>query len=313
MNHGHTLSAEWIKAEALRLGFSACGLAPAHPVDERCADDFRQWRAQGFHAGMQYLERYDDVRFNPENLLPGARTVVSVALNYFPAERPAPRAPQIAWYAYGKDYHDVMRRKLQQLFDILRTRHPEVEGRLCCDTAPVPERYWAVQAGVGFIGLNGQLIVPNAGSAFFLGELFLTAESDAYDRALQMDCVRCRRCLIVCPTKALQGDGTLDARRCLSYLTIEHRGPLPEGIAPKLFPCFYGCDRCQQVCPHLREATPTVEPDLQPYPDLLAMTADDWRSLSPDRYRTLFKGSAVKRAKYEGLLRNLRALFGEEG
>lgn len=310
-----TLPAQLIKAEALRLGFHRCGMAPAGPVPDGLRAGYEAWLRRGGQAEMHYLERHADLRSDPRRLLEGARTVVSVALNYYPARSFAPGALHPAWYAYGRDYHDVVRERLTALLRTLqeavgrREGRPAPEGRVCCDTAPVAERYWAQRCGVGWTGRHGQLIVPGAGSTFFLGELLLTADVDAYDTPAEGRCGNCRRCLDACPGGALRGDGTLDARRCLSYLTIEHRGPLPPRAARHMGRCFYGCDRCQEACPHLRGATPTDVPDFRPSAELLAMTETDWAALDPEAYRRLFKGSAMKRAKFEGLRRNLDAVL----
>lgn len=307
------LSAQQIKAEATRLGFYRCGLAPAEPVDETCADCYREWLARGAHAGMHYLEHHADKRFSPQALVPGARTIVSVALNYYPDIHLPADSLQLAWYAYGQDYHDVMKARLQALMQAIRRQLPpatadRLEGRCFCDTAPVPERYWAWRCGLGWTGKNGQLIIPRAGSTFFLGELFLTLPADCYDEPIPSLCGSCTRCIDACPTGALQPEHPLDARRCLSYLTIENRGNIPLWAAERMGTCFYGCDRCQAACPQLRFVRPTTEEVFRPSEALLQMTPADWYALTEEQYRKLFKGSAVKRAKYSGLMRNLKAL-----
>lgn len=304
------LNAAHIKAEALRLGFSACGLALAAPVGPAHAAFFRQWLAGGRQAGMDYMARHEALRLDPALLAEGCRTVVSVALNYRPAtEMPANRL-QLAWYAYGQDYHDIMRQKLRQLLESLQQGWPEgtLAGRACCDTAPVLERYWAWRCGLGWIGKHTQLVAPRAGSAFFLGEIFLNQPADRYDTPLSDHCGNCTRCVDACPTHALTPGEGLDARRCLSYLTIENRGPIPSEAAACMAPYLYGCDRCLRACPHLNGALPTRETAFAPRPELLEMTDDDWMKLDVEQYRRLFKGSAVKRAKFEGLTRNLAAL-----
>lgn len=304
------LHAAHIKAEALRLGFSACGLAPAAPVDRLHADAFRRWTGEGQQAGMDYMARHEDLRLDPRLLAEDCRTVVSVALNYRPpTELPEGRL-QIAWYAYGQDYHDVVREKLRRLLETLQQEWPEggLSGRVCCDTAPVLERYWAWRCGIGWLGRHTQLTVPRAGSAFFLGEILLNREADCYDSPMDSLCGGCTRCVDACPTQAITPDGRLDARRCLSYLTIENRGPIPDEAAARMYPYFYGCDRCLKACPHLRSGTPTRETAFAPRPELLDMTDDDWYALDVEQYRRLFKGSAVKRAKFEGLKRNLAAI-----
>lgn len=307
-----------IKAEALRLGFFVCGFAKAGPVTDAMRQHYLDWLAEGRNADMAYLNNNLDKRFDPRLLVPGVKTIVVVALNYFPAHRLPEGEPQIADYALGLDYHDIVKQKLRQLAANVGI----TDYRAFVDTAPVLERYWAVQAGLGWIGKNQQLIIPHAGSEFFLGELFIADELQP--DALQPDelkpnrCGTCHRCVDACPTHAISlpakhvegyGDITrFDARRCLSYQTIENRGELADEAKAAMGDTFYGCDRCQRACPWNRFATPNTEPQLQPREELLAMTRQKWDNLTVEDYRRLFKGSAVKRAKYEGLMRNINAL-----
>lgn len=307
------ISAAQIKAEASRLGFYSCGIAPAQPVEAEHLAYLEQWLQQGCQGSMTYLENHKALRSDPCLLVPGTKSIVCVALNYFPAEKMTEKEGCLSWYAYGKDYHEVMKEKLRLLLARILEQIPEdlrnsIEpGRAFCDTAPVLERYWAWKAGLGWIGRNHQLIIPHAGSTFFLGELFLTLPADHYDTPQKNRCGTCRRCLDACPTQALSAEG-FDSRRCLSYLTIENRDEIPEWAAYHMAPCFYGCDRCQAVCPHLRFAQPTREESFHLSEELKNMTQDQWRKLSVEDYRRLFRGSAVKRAKYEGLVRNIRAM-----
>lgn len=293
-----------LKAEASRLGFSACGVARADRVDAATATVFRQWLADDRQGEMHYLENHEDLRFDPRLLFPGARSVVAVALNYFPRQRLRPGQYQFAYYAYGLDYHDVMRRRLSAL---AQAALPEGAFRVCCDTAPMLDRYWAWKAGLGWTGRNSCLILPHKGSYFFLGEILTTVEFDTYDTPMDDQCGTCDRCLRACPTHALRPDAPPDARRCLSYLTIENRGDIPADAARRMGTTIYGCDRCQLACPHNRQAQPTAVDDFAPSPDFLAMSPADWRALTPERYREIFRGSAVKRAKYDGLMRNIGA------
>lgn len=319
------LSSDRIKAEALRLGFSACGLAPAEAVDETTATAFRQWLANGCQAEMTYMQNYEEKRLDPRLLVEGARTVISVALNYYPETKIPEDEYQIAWYAYGKDYHDVMKEKLKELSEFIREEGPELISeevscceagssptdsimRIFCDTAPVLERYWAWRSGLGWIGKNTQLIIPHSGSCFFLGEIILDREADQYDSPQQSRCGSCTRCLNACPTKALEAPYRLNSERCLSYLTIEYRGELPPDTGKKMGTKIYGCDECLKACPWNRFATPCRTVEFQPSPSLLAMRREDWHALSEEQYKVLFKGSAVKRAKYSGLRRNVEAI-----
>lgn len=306
-----------IKAEASRLGFFVCGFARAEPVSEAMRRHYLGWLADGRNADMAYLGNNLDKRFDPRLLMPGVKTIVVVAQNYFPARRLPEGEPQIADYALGLDYHDIVKQKLRQLAATVGI----ADYRAFVDTAPVLERYWAVRAGLGWIGKNQQLIIPHAGSEFFLGELSVTVELPP-DEPLPNRCGTCHRCVDACPTHALSlpatcvegyGDITrFDARLCLSYQTIENRGELTVDAKAAMGDTFYGCDRCQRACPWNRFAKPSTEPLLQPREELLAMTRQKWENLTEEDYRRLFKGSAVKRAKYEGLMRNINACLAGE-
>ena len=255
---------------------------------------------------MAYMQNYEDKRLDPRLLVEGARTVISVALNYYPETKLPENEYQIAWYAYGKDYHDVMKAKLKTLLEFIQNNY-SAGGRAFCDTAPVLERYWAWLAGLGWIGKNTQLIIPQAGSCFFLGELIIDFPADRYDSPQENRCGSCTRCLNACPTKALEAPFRLNSAKCLSYLTIEYRGELPPDTGQKMGKMIYGCDECQRACPWNRFATPSRTIEFSPSASLLTMRKEDWHRLSEEQYRTLFKGSAVKRAKYQGLMRNIRS------
>ena len=293
-----------VREEALRLGFSACGFAKAEPVSEEVAATLDRWTEMGYHAEMGYMERNRDLRLDPTLLVPGCRTLIVVALNYYPKQVLPREGYQIAYYAYGKDYHRVVKDKLHQLLAYIKTLAPEVEGRAFCDTAPLLERYWAVKAGLGFVGLNRQLIIPGKGSYFFLGVLAVNMDLESEPHDMPLSCGGCKRCLLACPTGALTRDG-IDCRRCLSYLTIEHRGPIPEEMAYKLGRRIYGCDTCQQVCPHNKNAESTEETAFDMSAEVAALTSEDWREMSPELYKALFKHSAMERAGHEGLKRNI--------
>ena len=292
------LNSKDIKAQALRLGFVRCGLAKAEPVAEPEAARFRRWLELGFCADMDYMRRGVEMRLQPDLLVPGVKTIVSLAMNFMPERH----QPAISLYAQGQDYHDVMRSRMRQLMEDLG-----LEGRVFVDTAPVLERYWAWRSGIGIFTKAGFISVPGYGPTVFLGELFLTAETDSYDCPLpaspkgeEIVNRKSSNCKFHCP--ALTSEG-LDARRCISYQTIEHRGPLPEAM--RLGSTFYGCDRCLRATPQFAEAQPTTETAFQPSEALLQMKPEDWSRLTEEQYRQLFKGSAVKRAKYEGLMRNI--------
>ena len=307
------LSSQHLKAEALRLGFFAVGLSPAEPMDAARVQQRESWLQQGFHGEMSYMERNEDKRRDPRLLVEGVKTIVSVAMNYntLTPEAAAHDHIPIARYARGRDYHEVMKERLQEWLLLLAEEYgaAALEGaRAFVDTAPVDERYWAWRGGLGWIGKNRQLIIPGAGSYFFLGELFLPLPADHYDTPVPNRCGSCTRCFSACPAQALSERG-LDARRCLSYLTIEYRGSeLPKGVGEQMGEMFYGCDRCSNCCPWNRKAQPTTETAFYPSEALQQMTPDDWRRHSVETYQRLFKGSAVKRAKYAGLERNIAAL-----
>jgi epoxyqueuosine reductase len=304
-----TYSADYIKREALRLGFTACGIAKAEHVSEAEERRFKTWLERGFNADMRCMENYLEKRMDPRLLLDGAKSIVSVALNYTPKKAMPKSQPQIAAYALGKDYHDVVKFMLFQLASSLQCE--EGNFKVCVDTSPILERYWAVKAGLGWQSKSKQLIIPKAGTMFFLGELLLCRDVDHYDQPMESRCGNCQQCIDACPTRVLSPDGSFDARRCLSYQTIENRGELSEATAKAMGNVIYGCDRCQLCCPVNRWAKPTNNSELQPSEQLLQMTAEQWEELTQEEYRTLFKGSAVKRVKYSGLMRNINAALHE--
>ena len=325
-----------IKVEAERLGFFACGIARAEPVDAETAAAVRGWISKGSQATMDYMANYTEKRLNPCLLVPGTKSIVSLAMNYAPAQTMPETEYQLAAYAYGQDYHDVMKAKLRQLAALIANKfegesdsevgendgnstaittpktnetseEPVGEIRVFVDTAPVLERYWAQRAGLGWIGKNHQLIIPRAGSMFFLGEIFLPYEFDSYDSPMPSRCGNCRRCIEACPTCAITDEWGFDSEKCLSYQLIENRGELSEQAKQSMGTTIYGCDRCQTACPWNKFATPNTTPEFQPKSELLAMTKADWHNLTIDEYRALFKGSAVKRVKFDGLKRNISA------
>lgn len=314
-----TLSSQFVKAEAVRLGFNACGLCRATRVESSHLRRLSEFVERGEQGEMDYLARNTEVRANPSRLVERAQTIVSVALSYYPSQHMPSHAPRLSFYAYGKDYHVVVRNRLQTLLESLREAYirdggaaDDFEGRAFCDTAPLPERYWAWKAGLGWIGRNTQLILPQLGSYFFLGELIVSVPADAYDSPIPSDCGDCRRCLDACPMHALTDSGHIDARRCLSYLTIEQRGPLSPEARRAMGSTLYGCDRCQLCCPHNFHPVPTTVDEFMPSEELLKMKESDWLNLTHEEWCRLFRGSAVKRAKYEGFMRNVNAVLGKK-
>lgn len=301
-----SLCKEQLRERILACGFDACGFARVHPVADAAVAEYRSWLEAGKHFTMGYMENHQEVRDNPALLLDGARTVICVALNYYPRQLQPADAPQFSYYAYGKDYHDVIRRKLAEVTDYMQST-TGCRCRVCVDSAPIRERYWAQEAGIGFVGRNNQLIIPGKGSYFFLAEIVTTLEFEP-DEPCRLRCADCRRCVDACPACALPGDyAALDARSCLSCLTIEYRNELDEKVAEKLGKRVYGCDECQKVCPHNRFAQPTGVDEFVPASEFLSLTFDSLRQMSEDDFRRIFKGSAVKRAKYAGLMRNVEA------
>lgn len=267
------------------------------PVSPEACEQYSRWLADGRHGEMAYLANHAALRRDPRTLLEGARTLIAVAFPYYSDE---PVRLPISLYARGRDYHEVVRERLLEAAASLPG-----SSRVCVDTAPLRERYWARRAGLGFIGRNNQLIIPGLGSYFFLGFILNTTDFGlpASAPAAAGGCGDCRRCVDACPGRCLSADGSgVDARRCLSYLTIEYRGELPGPI-----PVLYGCDVCQRVCPHNASPRPTPIADFHPSPELASLTAADVAAMTPERFRALFRHSAVKRTKLSGLLRNLAA------
>lgn len=296
----------WIVAEAERMGFDACGIAQATALEEESAH-VEQWLESDCEGEMGYLTRNKEKRYDPRLLVEGTKSIVTVLYNYYPKQRIGDSDRfKIAKYAYGADYHDVLKRKMRQLLEGIEAQTGKLEGtRLFVDSAPVLDRAWAVRCGLGFIGKNTTLIHPKKGSFFFIGHLFLPIELEGTGKPLTNRCGRCTKCLDACPSGALEAPFHIDARKCISYLTIEYKGSLAV-IDPKTFNGWmYGCDICQDVCPYNRFALPNKEPEFQPSEQLIAMHDEDWKSLSKEDFDALFKHSAVQRAGYEGLKRNI--------
>ena len=300
------MDSAWIVAEAVRLGFDACGIANATALDVESAH-VEQWLEDGREGDMGYLTRNKEKRYDPRLLVEGTKSIVTVLYNYYPKQQIGDSGKfKIAKYAFGADYHDVLKRKMRQLLERIETQMGKLEGsRVFVDSAPVLDRAWAVRCGLGFIGKNTTLIHPKRGSFFFIGHLFLPIELSETGHALSNHCGRCTKCIDACPTGALEAPFHIDARKCISYLTIEYKGSLAH-IDPKVFNGWmYGCDICQDVCPYNRFSLSNMEPEFQPSERLLAMREEDWKNLTKADFDLLFKHSAVQRAGYEGLKRNI--------
>jgi len=303
------LLAAGIKEEARRLGFDGCGISRAEALPED-ALRLRSWLDHGYHAGMAYMERHTEKRVDPTLLFEGARSVISVLLNYYPSgAQNDPEAPVLAKFAYGKDYHIVVREKLNRLLREITSGNSPIRGRAFVDTAPLLEKAWAARAGLGWIGKNTCLISPGKGSFCFIGTLLIDIPLQ-YDRPVADFCGDCTLCIDACPAKAFVAPRMLDARRCISCLTVE--APPAAGDIPnhRFVNRVFGCDICQDVCPWNRSAAPHREKDFAPPPGLLEMAREDWMNLNEEQYGRIFQGSAVKRIGFEGLKRNLEYIAG---
>ena len=260
------------------------------------------------HGSMSYLERNADLRRDPTKLVEGTQSIIMVAMNYYPKEFQSPEQPQFAYYAYGKDYHKVVKKRLQLLLNYIRLEvDPNVQGRCFADSAPILERYWAVQAGLGWRGKNGLLIIPKAGSFFVLGALFVSIKLNP-DQIQRSRCGDCTRCLDNCPTKALIKEGVMDARRCISYLTIEQQESIPEEFSPRLGNQIYGCDICQKVCPWNKYSQASQIEEFKISETIKNISIKQIDDMSDDEFPLLFAGSPIKRAGLKGLKRTLKAI-----
>lgn len=295
----------FIKDVASRLGFSYCGMAKAAPLDDD-ARRLESWLKAGMHGKMQYMERYFDLRIDPCKLVPGAKSVITLLHNYFPEHSQEPGIPKVAKYAYGEDYHDVIRAKLNQLLDQVRTEIGEINGRGFVDSAPVLERSWALRSGAGWIGKNGNLINRHMGSFHFIATLITDLEL-VYDDPFSGDyCGTCRRCIDACPTEAINDNKVVDGSRCISYFTIELKDALiPDQWKHRFDNWLFGCDTCQDVCPWNRFSRPHQEPAFKPIPAILHLSSREWEEMSEESFRLLFAHSPLKRSKYSGIRRNL--------
>ena len=295
-----------VKSIAKDLGFGFCGIAKAEFLEEE-APRLENWLKQGRHGQMQYMENHFDKRLDPTKLVPGAKSVISLLYNYFPEQDLAREAEyKIAKYAYGKDYHFVIKDKLKTFMSKIQQEVGEVAGRVFVDSAPVMERQWAAKSGLGWVGKHSLLINKEKGSFFFLAELILDLELEA-DGPIRDYCGTCTRCVDACPTDAIT-PYELDASKCISYLTIELKESIPEAFKGKMESWIFGCDICQDACPWNRFATPHREPAFKPHEDLPGMQKESWQELTKEIFQEVFRKSAVKRTKYEGLMRNIESV-----
>lgn len=294
-----------IKNKAYELGFSFVGISKARELTEE-ARKLEQWLNQNLHGRMDYMANHFEKRIDPRKLVEGAESVVTLLYNYHnPTPQEDESAPKISQYAYGKDYHHIIKQKLRTLMAFIEEEIGAVSGRCFVDSAPVLERDWAKHSGAGWIGKNTLLITKGQGSYFFLAELIIDLKLEA-DGPIKDYCGRCTRCIDACPTQAIAPDGYwMDGSKCISYFTIELRDELPTAMKGKFDNWMFGCDVCQQVCPWNRFAKKHQEPAFEPHPDLLSMTKQDWEEITVDVFRKVFQKSAVKRTKYAGLMRNI--------
>jgi epoxyqueuosine reductase len=298
----------WLKNQAYELGFEFVGISKA----EELTDEARQletWLNQNHHGKMGYMENHFEKRIDPRKLVDGAKSVVTLLYNYYSEEKQTDsEAPKISIYAYGADYHDVIKEKLKYFLLLIKEKIGDVNGRCFVDSAPVMERQWAQRSGTGWLGKNTLLIHPKRGSYFFLAELIIDLDLEA-DGAIKDYCGRCTRCIDACPTEAISPTGYLvDSSKCISYLTIELKEALPDFFQDKMDNWMYGCDVCQEVCPWNRFSKPHQEADFLPKNNVLDLTKNDWEELTEETFKVIFKNSAVKRTKYEGLKRNIKFL-----
>jgi epoxyqueuosine reductase len=295
-----------VKQLASKLGFDYCGIAPALHLSED-ARRLENWLSKGFHGGMTYMENYFDLRVDPTRLVPDARSVITLLLNYFPAARQINGPPKVSKYAYGKDYHEVIKGKLKELMAAVTSSAGEIHGRGFVDSAPVLERSWAVKSGLGWIGKNGNLINKQSGSFFFICTLIVDLELEYDDPFVKDFCGTCTKCIDSCPTEAILDDKVIDASRCISYFTIELKEALiPGEMKNKFDNWMFGCDVCQDVCPWNRFASPTRETSFLPIAEILNFSVSDWEDLTEDRFKKIFYNSPLKRAKFSGIKRNLK-------
>jgi len=301
-----------IRQLALDLGFEDIGIAKAQFMDEE-AKRLEDWLNKGHHGKMKYMSNHFDLRVDPTKLVPEAKSVISLMYNYHSdTEQKDPDAPKIASYAFGRDYHKVVKKKLKTFLQLIREKYGNIQGRAFVDSAPILERDWAKRSGLGWVGKNTLLLNKSKGSYFFLAELIIDLEL-TYDHPIQEHCGTCTKCIDACPTDAISETGfVLDSQKCISYLTIELKEEIPDQFKGKMENWMFGCDICQQVCPWNRFAKQHKESDFNPKPELMNMTKREWHEITEAVFDSLFEGSAVKRTKFTGLKRNLDFLKSDD-
>ncbi|CAM3792412.1 tRNA epoxyqueuosine(34) reductase QueG [Flavobacterium cucumis] len=295
-----------IKAESKRLGFLSCGISKAAFLEEE-APRLENWLNNNMNGQMSYMENHFDKRLNPTLLVDDAKSVISLLLNYYPSELQNDDSYKISKYAYGQDYHHVIKEKLKELLHFIQNEIGEVSGRAFVDSAPVLDKAWAAKSGLGWVGKNSNLITQKVGSFYFIAELIIDLELE-YDSPTTDHCGSCTACLDACPTEAIVAPYVVDGSKCISYFTIELKDNLPQEMKGKFDDWMFGCDVCQDVCPWNRFSKPHNEPLFQTNSEILNFSKSDWEEITVDTFQKVFKNSAVKRTKYEGLLRNINFL-----
>ncbi len=302
-----TKYAQLIKTEAKRLGFLSCGISKAAFLEEE-APRLEQWLNNNMHGEMRYMENHFDKRLDPTKLVEGSKSVISLLLNYYPSETQKDEtAPKISKYAYGTDYHFVIKDKLKQLMHIMQEKIGEINGRAFVDSAPVLDKAWAAKSGLGWIGKHSNLLTQQVGSFYFIAELIVDLELE-YDTPVTDHCGSCTACIDACPTQAIAEPYKVDGSKCISYFTIELKNNIPSEFKNHFDDWMFGCDVCQDVCPWNRFSKPHKEPLFNPHPELLSMSKKDWEEITQDTFNKVFQKSAVKRTKFSGLTRNIRFL-----
>lgn len=300
-----TANTAFIKSAAHELGFTYCGISKAEFLKEE-APRLEEWLKRGYQGKMSYLENYFDKRLDPTLLVPGAKSVISLMYNYYPEKDLASESDlKIAKYAYGEDYHFVVKDKLKILFERLQDQVGDIQGRVFVDSAPVMERAWAKKSGLGWIGKNSLLLNKASGSFYFLAEIILDLELE-YDGPVKDYCGTCTACMDACPTDAITEPYVVDGSKCISYFTIELKEEIPTSVKGKFENWIFGCDICQDVCPWNRFSKPHQESRFNPNPELQSISQDDWREITEDVFQKVFKDSPIQRTRLEGLKRNIR-------
>ena len=299
---------ELIKTEAKRLGFLSCGISKAEFLEEE-APRLERWLNQNMHGEMQYMENHFDKRLDPTKLVEDSKSVISLLLNYYPSEEQNPDSYKVSKYAYGMDYHFVIKDKLKSLLHFIQEEIGEVHGRAFVDSAPVLDKAWAAKSGLGWMGKHSNLLTQQVGSFYFIAELIVDLDLE-YDTPVTDHCGTCTACIDACPTEAIVQPYVVDGSKCISYLTIELKNEIPSEFDGKLDEWMFGCDVCQDVCPWNRFSKSHSEPLFNPHLDLLSFTKKDWEEITEDVFKKIFKKSAVKRTKLSGLKRNVGFLKG---